>query len=106
MIQGMNGLIDSIANPLGDLTACLELMAVNDLTRKMSKDYPGIWNELKGATNSVHGQLVRIQETVTHISNGDLSDLDEYKKIGRRSENDTLMPAFTKLMEIDQERDR
>ena len=42
---------------------------------------------------------MRIRETVTHISNGDLSDLDEYKKIGRRSENDTLVPAFTKLME-------
>jgi methyl-accepting chemotaxis protein len=99
MIRDMNGLVASIAGPLADLTACLELMAVNDLTRKMSKDYPGIWNELKSATNGVHGQLARIVETVTHISNGDLSDLDEYKKIGRRSENDTLVPAFTKLME-------
>jgi PAS domain S-box-containing protein len=99
MILGMNGLIDSVAEPLGDLTACLRLMKVNDLTRKMSKDYPGIWNELKDATNGVQHQLGRIQETVTHISNGDLSDLDEYHKIGRRSENDTLMPAFIKLME-------
>ena len=99
MILGMNGLIDSIAEPLGDLTACLGLMKVNDLTRKMSKDYPGIWNELKDATNGVQHQLGRIQETVTHLSNGDLSDLDEYHKIGRRSENDTLMPAFIKLME-------
>jgi methyl-accepting chemotaxis protein len=99
MVQGTNGLIDSIANPLADLRTCLEQMAVNDLTKKMSKDYPGVWDELKGATNSVHGQLVRIRATVTRISDGDLSDLDEYKKIGRRSENDTLMPAFTKLME-------
>jgi methyl-accepting chemotaxis protein len=99
MVQGTNGLIDSIVDPLTDLRTCLEQMAVNDLTNKMSKDYPGVWNELKGATNSVHGQLVRIRETVTRISDGDLSDLDEYKKIGRRSENDTLMPALTKLME-------
>ncbi len=99
MVQGTNGLIDSIVDPLADLSACLERMAVNDLTKKMSKDYPGVWNELKGATNSVHEQLGHIKETVTRISDGDLGDLDEYKKIGRRSENDTLMPAFTKLME-------
>jgi methyl-accepting chemotaxis protein len=99
IILGMNGLIDSIAEPLGDLTACLGLMRVNDLTRKMSKDYPGIWNELKDATNGVYGQLVHIQETVTHISNGDLGDLDDYKKIGRRCENDRLVPGFTRMME-------
>jgi methyl-accepting chemotaxis protein len=99
MIQGLNGLIDSVAEPLGDLTACLGLMKVNDFTRKMSKDYPGIWNELKDATNIVQHQLERIQETVTHISNGDLGDLDEYHRIGRRSENDNLMPAFIRLME-------
>ena len=99
MIQGMNGLIASIADPLADLMACLELMKVNDLTRKMSKDYPGIWNDMKSAINDVHGQLVRIRETVIHISNGDLSDLDEYQRIGRRSENDTLVPAFAKLLE-------
>jgi len=99
MIQGMNGLIGSIADPLADLTECLELMAVNDLTKKMSKNYPGIWNELKDATNDVHGQLVVIRETVMHISDGNLGDLEEYKKIGRKSENDTLVPAFIKLME-------
>ena len=48
MIQGMNGLIDSIADPLADLMACLELMAVNDLTRKMSKDYPGSLGRIEG----------------------------------------------------------
>jgi methyl-accepting chemotaxis protein len=99
MIEGMNGLVNSIANPLADLTACLERMKVNDLTKKMSKDYPGVWNELQCATNDVHGQLVRIRETVTRIGDGNLSDLDEYKKIGKRSENDTLLPALTKLME-------
>jgi methyl-accepting chemotaxis protein len=99
MVQGMNGLIDSIADPLADLTACLERMGVNDLTKKMPKDYLGVWNELKDATNSVLGQLVRVRETVIHLSDGNLSDLDEYRKIGRRSENDTLMPAFIKLME-------
>ena len=99
MVQDMNGLIASIADPLGDIMTCLDLMKVNDLTRKMSKDYPGIWSEMKSAINGVHEQLVSIRETVTRISDGDLGDLDVYKKIGRRSENDILVPAFIKLME-------
>jgi PAS domain S-box-containing protein len=99
MILGMNILVDSIASSLADLTGCLDRMAVNDLTKKMSKDYPGVWDELKNAFNSVNAMLVHIQETSINISNGDLSDLEEFKRIGKRSENDALRPAFTKLME-------
>ncbi|MGD0153875.1 MAG: methyl-accepting chemotaxis protein, partial [Thermacetogeniaceae bacterium] len=98
-IQGMNGLIDSIANPLEELMICLQKMAANDLTKKMSKDYLGIWSDMKNAANDLHARLVKIRETVSHISDGNLSDLEEYRRIGRRSENDTLMPAFTKLLE-------
>jgi methyl-accepting chemotaxis protein len=98
-ILGMNGLIDSIANPLADFKACLERMAVNDFTRTMSKNYPGAWNELKDCTDAVHGRFEHVIETLTSISGGDLSDLDEYKKIGCRSENDTLVPTIIRLME-------
>jgi methyl-accepting chemotaxis protein len=99
LIQGMNRLVDSIADPLDDLTTCLGRMAVNDLTKKMEKDYPGIWGELKDTTNNVHDHLVHIRETVANISNGDLSDLEEFKNTGKRSGNDTLTPAFIKLLE-------
>ncbi|MGD0620901.1 MAG: methyl-accepting chemotaxis protein [Thermacetogeniaceae bacterium] len=98
IVQGMNGLIDSMANPLGDLTVCLERMAVNDLTKKMSKDYPGVWNELKNAINGTLENVIRVQETVIKIGNGDLSDLKVFKEIGRRCENDQLAPAFIKMM--------
>ena len=99
MIQGMNGLIDSIADPLEELRICFGKMAVNDLTKKVASDYLGVWNDLKNAANDVHGRLAKILQTVTHISDGDLSDLVEYKRVGHRSENDNLMPAFIKLLE-------
>ena len=83
MILGMNGLIDSIAEPLGDLTACLELMAVNDLTRKMSKDYPGIWNELKDATNGVHATVWYTSGKRLHTSATATSAILTNTRIGR-----------------------
>ncbi len=99
LIDGINDLVESVANPLGDLTACLKRIADNDLTENMSQDYPGVWKELKDAANSVHEHLTHIQETVVRVSNGDLSDLGEYRRIGRRSGKDTLVPAITKLIE-------
>ena len=86
MMQNMNGLIDSIAAPLEELMACLGKMAVNDLTVKVSKEDSGVWNDLKGAANNLHGLMERMRDTVIYISDGELKKADEFlRKVGRRS---------------------
>ncbi|HBC93498.1 MAG TPA: hypothetical protein DCZ10_11555, partial [Pelotomaculum sp.] len=72
---------------------------VNDVTQKMDKKYDGVWNDLKDDTNSVITMMTSIQEVSKNISNGNLSDLDMLKQIGRRSDNDELTPDFIKMME-------
>ena len=99
MMQGMNRLVESVADPINELMAVLGRMAVNDLTQKMVKEYSGIWNDLKNATNDVIARLTHIRDTVINVSNGTLAELDAYRKIGRRSENDELVPAFIRMME-------
>jgi PAS domain S-box-containing protein len=98
MVQGMNGLFDSIANPLGELTAMLSRLSTNDYTQKMSGDYAGIWGELEESANTTLSRLISLQDVAVRVGNGDLSRLDEFKNAGRRCENDQLMPAFIGMM--------
>ncbi len=99
MVQDMNGLIDSMANPLSELMAMLNRLTKNDYTQKMAQDYAGVWGELKEAANMTLDRMLNIQDVANRVSNGDLSRLDEFKKIGRRCENDQLVPSFTRMME-------
>ncbi|MDD2443401.1 MAG: methyl-accepting chemotaxis protein, partial [Desulfotomaculaceae bacterium] len=99
LVGGMNGLMAAVGEPVGELIEIQRRMAVNDLTKKMDKEYAGIWNELKNATNNVNARLAKIRDTVINISNGSLIDLDGYKKVGRRSENDELVPGFIRMIE-------
>ncbi|TEB04924.1 Methyl-accepting chemotaxis protein II [Pelotomaculum schinkii] len=99
LVGGMNGMMEAVCNPVNELIAVLKRMAVNDLTKRMDQEYSGAWDDLKKATNDVNARMTRIRETVINISNGSLIDLEVYKKIGRRSENDGLVPGFIKMIE-------
>jgi methyl-accepting chemotaxis protein len=99
LVKGMNGLIEAVANPINELMSVLSQMAVNDYSQSMTKDYSGAWDDLKNATNNVRARLLRVVEVVSNISNGNLKDLGELKKVGRRSDNDQLVPALVKMTE-------
>ncbi len=99
LVKGMNGLIEAVANPIEELMPVLSQMAVNDYSMSMTKEYKGAWDDLKNATNNVRARLLRVVEVVSNISNGNLKDLVELEKVGRRSDNDQLVPALVKMME-------
>jgi methyl-accepting chemotaxis protein len=94
-IDGLGGLVEC--------NASLQRMAVNDYTLKVEGKYQGIFAEACNAVNEVQARITHIQNTAINISNGDLGDLEQYKKLGqgtgRRSENDQLAPAFIRMME-------
>lgn len=79
--------------------AVLHLMAVNDLSDKIEKNYQGVWDDLKIATNEVHQRLSNIHTTVVKVGSGDLTDHEFYEKVGRRSEKDELVPGFIRMHE-------
>ncbi|TEB04927.1 Methyl-accepting chemotaxis protein II [Pelotomaculum schinkii] len=99
LVVGMNGLLEAVAEPVDELKSVLGRVAVNDLTQKMDKEYNGVWYDLKNATNEVIKCIEHIQATLLNVSVGDLSELEEAKKAGRRSENDRLVPSIIKMMD-------
>jgi len=90
-IDGLRGLVES--------NEVLQCMAVNDYTRRVEGTYAGVFADVKRATNSTADRVLSMRCTVQKIANGDLTELPEYKRIGRRSQNDELIPALIALME-------
>ncbi|NQS76172.1 MAG: hypothetical protein HQP61_07010 [Peptococcaceae bacterium] len=99
LVGHMNELIVAVAEPVEELMAVLHLMAVNDLSDKIEKNYQGVWDDLKIATNEVHQRLSNIHTTVVKVGSGDLTDHEFYEKVGRRSEKDELVPGFIRMHE-------
>lgn len=77
----------------------LGVMKDSDFTRKVLGEHQGIYAEIAGSVNLICERINLITETVENIAMGDLEQLKEFKEIGKRSENDNLMPAFITMME-------
>jgi methyl-accepting chemotaxis protein len=100
IIGNVGTMIDSLIDPVKDAEIVLSAMALNDYTKQMTKDYKGSYSTLKQKINEVRERLLSAQDAFVRVSKGDTSRLEELKKIGRRSENDKLMPAIIHTMEI------
>jgi methyl-accepting chemotaxis protein len=100
--QSINCCIDGLGG-LAEANNVLQKLAVNDHSLKVEGQYLGIYAEVGRAVNDVRDRLVRVADTASNIADGDMSDLERYRAIGngkgRRSENDTLVPNFIRMME-------
>ncbi|WP_067047240.1 methyl-accepting chemotaxis protein [Methanofollis ethanolicus] len=90
-IDGMQGLKES--------KAVLQRTAQNDFTRKVEGHYEGIYADIAEDINAVQNPLLHIQNIAINIGRGNLSDLNDLKAAGKRSENDQMVPAFITMME-------
>jgi methyl-accepting chemotaxis protein len=99
VVDGVNGTLDAIGAPLQETMDVLERMAVNDYTRRIENNYPGDYAKLTGNLNQVLDVLNTVLTVVEAISGGDMRYLETYKTVGRRCENDRLVPSFVVLME-------
>jgi methyl-accepting chemotaxis protein len=90
-IDGLGGLVES--------NAALTRMGLNDHSKRVEGDYPGIYAEVARATNEVQTRMLHMISTLKKLSQGDLSDMADYKAIGRRSERDELIPSLAMVME-------
>jgi methyl-accepting chemotaxis protein len=95
--------INACINGLGGLVEGKDViarMSNNDYTKKVEGAYPGIFNELAKSINEVSDRVNNIIGILNNIANGDLKDLEDLKSIGKRSENDTLIPSMITMIEI------
>ena len=99
LVSSLNEIVAQVEAPILELVSILKKISVNDYTHKVTNNYQGIWDELKTATNDTMLRLENVLSILKDASVGNLNRLAEIRSIGRRSENDELIPSFVKLME-------
>ncbi len=99
IIENLNNTLDSIARPLNESTDILLKLAVNDFENGVDGEYDGIFKDNAYAVNEVRKRLLNIQRTFEFMTKGDFSDLEKYRSVGKRSENDKLLPYTIAMME-------
>jgi methyl-accepting chemotaxis protein len=100
MVTGINNTLDAVVTPLNDAALVLKKMAVNDYTMALQTDkYQGMLQKFAEDVNMVQSRLLSVQDAVVKVSAGDISRLEEFLKIGKRSENDRMMPAVAGMMQ-------
>lgn len=100
VIRGFNETLETISVPLRDMGEVLNAIAANDYTRDMSDSYKGNFDRISQLMATVSTRLRYLQKVAVMVSQGDISELDTLVKIGKRSENDKLVPAFRRMMEV------
>jgi len=91
-IDGLGGLVET--------NEVLKKMAVNDYSSKIEGQYQGIFAETAQGVNIARHRLVKAVKVNTNISVGDFAeDLEYFTKVGSLSEQDRLIPSYTKSME-------
>ena len=103
VIEGFNATMDGVIAPLTEAGMVLGKLAVNDFTQKVTGEYQGILKEYTNQVNRVRESLLTIQGNFESIARGDISKLGEFRKIGKQSENDRLLPAEVAMMQTIQD---
>jgi Methyl-accepting chemotaxis protein len=98
VVNSVNDTLDAIEAPLTEAKQILEKIAYNDYTMKMNGQYQGMFREFTDAINHVHTRLLSVQDAFERVGKGDSSRLEEFEKMGKRSENDRIIPACTAAM--------
>ncbi|HEX2985603.1 MAG TPA: methyl-accepting chemotaxis protein [Caproiciproducens sp.] len=99
VIEGVNATLDAIVKPISETIQILKKISLNDLDIRMSDDYKGAYKDLSDSINAVRARLLSIEDAFVRASKGDSTRLEEFRKVGKRSENDRLMPAVTNMMQ-------
>jgi methyl-accepting chemotaxis protein len=103
VIEGFNATLDSIITPINETIHVLNRISLNDLEISMSDQYKGTYKNLADSIKEVRARLLSVEDAFVRVSEGDTSRLEEFKKAGKRSENDRLMPAATAMMQAIQD---
>ena len=91
-IDGLGGLVE--ANQV------LQRLAVNDHSQQVRGSYQGIFADVAKAVNDTQSRLKNVVEMAQGVAVGAYHHkLTEAKAVGKRCENDVLLPQFIAMME-------
>ena len=95
--NNLNQCIDGLGALL-EASNVTQAMAVNDYTKAKEGSYLGVFADLKGGINQAQERVRHVISSIKKVSQGNLEDLAEYQKVGRRSEHDEIVPSLIMLM--------
>jgi methyl-accepting chemotaxis protein len=100
MIKGsLNACIDGFSGLL-EANVVLQRLAVNDCSVKVQVAYRGIFADLAKAANTVEEHVIHTVQVLESLARADYrEELDGLQRVGKRSENDRLVPAAILAME-------
>ena len=96
--NSINACIDGLG-AIREGNAVMQRMSLNDYSEKVEGEYRGIYNELSSSINMVADSVNNVIEVMTHVANGDLSDLESLLMAGRKSEKDLLIPGLILMIQ-------
>lgn len=96
--NSINACIDGLA-ALEEGKQVLGLMNSNDFSQAVKGNYLGIYAEIAESINGIRRLLLSITRIAGNIREGNLSDLVELQQVGKRSQNDRLIPTLIEMME-------
>jgi methyl-accepting chemotaxis protein len=97
LIQLMGEMVGGAARPLRESIEALVRLSNNDTSQKVGGEYQGAWRELKDAINLTAVRHGEVADIVSRMAAGNLRDLESLKQIGRRSDNDRLVPSLLEM---------
>ncbi len=94
LVSGLNEMKESVAKPVNDMNDILKSISVNNYKIDFAEGYEGIWLEQQQNSKDVISRLQHILKITVNLSNGNMEDLEHLSKVGKRSDNDELVPSF------------
>ncbi len=99
LVAGLNAMKDEVAKPVNEINNILSKIAVNDHVVEFSPGYEGLWLELQDYTKGVLSRIQNVVRILKNISVGNLADVVDLKRVGKRSDNDELIPSMILMIE-------
>lgn len=99
LVEAANNSINTVISPIIESSQVISNMAVNNFTQGIIGDYSGIFKEYTDNINSLLDRFKAIESTLVKLSKGDTSDAEYYRKIGKRSDEDKLIPSLIQINE-------
>ena len=85
---------------LPETADALKRLEINDHTVAIEENYPGVFGQVGHGVNTVRDRIKSVVRRLQHIAAGEFQEeLAEVKSIGKRSEQDILLPAFLDTMQ-------
>ncbi len=98
VIEGFNATLDAVTAPLAEAETVLNKLIVNDYTQEISGVYQGRLKDFTDRINELRERLLNIQGIFIGLAQGDTSQLEELRQLGRLSEHDRMLPAVVTMM--------